>query len=221
MLNIPSACLLAILILMRSYVSGVNIGTKRTPRSNIVGPRYRPFDRIVYLRGDLFRLRLGETINGEPIVVTITLMASAVERLHFNCTACETKCEHLGAAFSLILEEKLALGLAAPPPERVPMESLGEEELVQQAIAERQERADKEKFRLKAHDPKRPWTDYTITSAASGKTYRLALRGEAQGESYCSCPDFRTNTLPNRAMLDNLAQTMARLLVAGQSDGGA
>ena len=149
----------------------------------------------VYLRGDLFRLRLGQTDEGEPIVVTITLMASAPDRLHFNCTACETKCEHLGAAFSLILEEKLALGLAAPPPERVPMESLDEEQLVEQAIAERQERADKEKFRLKSRDPKRPWTDYTITSAGSGKTYRLALRGEQRGESFCSCPDFRTNTL--------------------------
>ncbi|MCG8586612.1 MAG: hypothetical protein MI757_18060, partial [Pirellulales bacterium] len=30
----------------------------------------------VYLRGDLFRLRLGELSNGEPIIVTITLMAS-------------------------------------------------------------------------------------------------------------------------------------------------
>ena len=101
-----------------------------------------------------------------------------------------------------------------------PWKAWGNEEIVQQAIAERQERADKEKFRLKAHDPKRPWTDYTITSAASGKTYRLALRGEAQGESYCSCPDFCTITLPNRAVLDNLAQTMARLLVVGQGGAG-
>ena len=34
-----------------------------------------------------------------------------------------------------------------------------------------------------------------MASALSGKTYRVALRGEERGQSYCSCPDFRTNTL--------------------------
>jgi len=154
------------------------------------------FAQDVYLRGDLFRLRLpGWSGDGEPVVVTITLMASAKNRLHYNCTACNTVCEHVGAAFSLILEEKLALGLSKPPRERVPMESLSEEELLDRALGERQERADKEKFRLKSQDPQRPWTDYTIASAASGKAYRLALRGEQRGQSYCTCPDFRTNTL--------------------------
>ena len=89
----------------------------------------------------------------------------------------------------------MLLGLAAPPEERVPIESLGEEELVKQAIAEREERARKEKFKLVSTDPRRPWTDYTLTSAQSGKTYHLAIRGTENGESYCSCPDFRTNTL--------------------------
>jgi len=37
----------------------------------------------------------------------------------------------------VILEDKLALGLSAAPPERVPVESLSAEELVQQAIAGR------------------------------------------------------------------------------------
>jgi len=149
-----------------------------------------------YLRGDLFRLRFPRTdVGGDPIVVTITTMASAPDRLHYNCTACETVCEHAGAAFALILEEKLALGLAAPPPERTPIESLSEEALVERALAERQERADKEKFRLKSDDAQIPWTNYSLVSAGSGKTYHVALRGEERGESYCSCPDFRTNTL--------------------------
>ena len=146
-------------------------------------------DEQVYLRGDLFRLKLHDA------VVTITLKASAQNRLHWNCTTCEFPCEHAGAAFSLLLEEKTALGLAAPPPERVPVESLSEQELVNQALAEREERAHKEKFRLQSTDPKTPWTDYSMTSAASGKTYRVALRGKQRGVSYCSCPDFRTNTL--------------------------
>lgn len=143
----------------------------------------------VYLDGDLFRVKL------EDAVVTITLMAVAKDRLHWNCTACSLPCEHAGAAFSLLLEEKTALGLAVPPPERIPVESLSEAELIQRALAEREERSRKEKFKLQSHDPRRPWTDYTVTSAASGKTYRVALRGHERGISFCSCPDFRTNTL--------------------------
>jgi SNF2 family DNA or RNA helicase len=38
-------------------------------------------------------------------------------------------------------------------------------------------------------------TDYLVTSDNSGKTYRVALRGTQPGDSYCSCPDFRTNSL--------------------------
>ncbi|MBM4002405.1 MAG: hypothetical protein FJ295_03840 [Planctomycetes bacterium] len=36
-----------------------------------------------------------------------------------SCTRCETACEHIGAVFSLILEEKMTLGLASPPRQRV------------------------------------------------------------------------------------------------------
>ena len=72
----------------------------------------------------------------------------------------------------MILEEKTALGLAEPPPERTPVESLGEEELVAQAIAERRQRAIDEKMTLRSADPKTPWTDYTLINAESGKTYR-------------------------------------------------
>lgn len=50
-------------------------------------------------------------------------------------------------------------------------------------------------MRLKSMNPSRLWTDYVITNQASGKSYRLALRGWQPGESYCSCPDFRKNTL--------------------------
>jgi len=153
-------------------------------------------DRDIYFRGDLFRLKLpGDALADADVVVTITLKSSSRNRLAFNCTACQTACEHVGAALSLILEEKLMLGLAAAPEERVPIESLGEKQLVKLALEERAERAREEKFRLKSTDPKRPWTDYTISSAASGKTYRVALRGEEPGMSYCSCPDFRVNTL--------------------------
>ncbi len=143
----------------------------------------------VVLQRDLFQLNLGEA------VVSIRLNPAKHQKLNFQCSACTTACHHLGAAFSLILEEKLALGLAAPPPERVPIESLSDEELVKQAISERAERAKTQKMRLKSLNPNELWTDYTVTNNASGKTYRVALRGWERGESYCTCPDFRKNTL--------------------------
>lgn len=87
------------------------------------------------------------------------------------------------------------MGLSAPPPERIPVESLSDKELVEQAIADRIERARSEKMELRSIDSNKLWTDYTITNSASGKTYRVALRGWERGDSYCSCPDFRKNTL--------------------------
>ncbi|MGH7134876.1 MAG: DEAD/DEAH box helicase, partial [Pirellulales bacterium] len=70
-----------------------------------------------------------------------------------------------------------------------------EEQLVERALAERLERAKAEKMKLEAADPARPWTDYTVTNRLTGKSYRVALRGLEPGESFCSCPDFRNNTL--------------------------
>jgi superfamily II DNA or RNA helicase len=150
----------------------------------------------VFLGEDLFRVRLPENgANGQPLIVTITLMAEARQRLNWNCNHCSQACEHAGAAFSLILEDKLALGLAAPPKPRVPVDSLADDELVAKALAERAERAKIEKMTVAAADGSRPWTDYTVTNRTSGKSYRVALRGLEPGVSYCSCPDFRTNTL--------------------------
>ncbi len=150
----------------------------------------------VLLQPDLFRLRFPyDPIDGAPPVVTITLMAEARNRLHFRCDRCRRACKHVGAAFSLILEEKLALGLAAPPKPRKPIESLGEDALLERALAERAERARTEKMAVKALDPTRPWSDYLVTNRLSGKSYRVALRCSQPGDSYCSCPDFRTNTL--------------------------
>ena len=138
---------------------------------------------------DVFRLAV------DSATVTLALSPAARGRLKWRCYKCDVPCEHAGAAFSLILEEKLALGLAGAPPERAPVESLSDEALVAQALAEREERARTEKMRLTSANLKEIWTDYTVTNAASGKSYRVALRGWGPGESYCSCPDFRKNTL--------------------------
>ena len=143
----------------------------------------------VLLDAKSFQLKLPDA------TASITLDAMHNRKLRCECSECETVCEHLGAAFSLILEEKLALGLAAPPPEREPIESLTDSELIEQALSERRARAQTEKMRIRSAAPGELWTDYTVLNRASGKTYRVALRGWERGESYCTCPDFRKNTL--------------------------
>jgi len=89
--------------------------------------------------------------------VTITLADGARDRILGNCSSCGMACEHLGATFALILEEKLSLGLSAPPRARIPVESLGEEALVRQALVERWERAIGEKMRIDPADPQSLW----------------------------------------------------------------
>src|SRR2546429_4621441 len=150
----------------------------------------------VYLNEDLFRLKFplapGETES--PPVVTISLMDPSNGRLRWNCTVCESLCEHVGAAFSFILDEKMTLGLAAPPPERVPVESLSEQELIERAIEERRERARTARMIVKSAGPEQPWTDYARRKPTSRKTDRIAGPGRGPGDSHCSCPDFSPTT---------------------------
>src|SRR5881296_3706581 len=173
----------------------------------------------VYLAPDLFRLKFplaaGESESAR-VIVMITLMDPRHGRLQWRCTACESLCEHVGAAFAFILDEKMALGLAAPPPERVPVESLSEGELIERAIEERRERARVERMTVKSADPDQPWTDYAVSSTVSGKTYRVAVRGHEPGDSYCSCPDFRTNTLGTCKHILHVLAKLNRRFTAAQ-----
>ena len=66
--------------------------------------------------------------------------------------------------------------------------------LVEQQIAERQARASDAVARILARPAGRIYGDYKIESA-SGRTYRVAMRGPGLLENYCSCPDFAVNTL--------------------------
>ena len=63
------------------------------------------------------------------------------------------------------------------------------------AIRERQERARKEAFQIKKSTSEPVFADYQVVSPASGRRYRVALRGFESGDSYCDCPDYRVNTL--------------------------
>lgn len=151
--------------------------------------------RDVYLGGDMLRVNVEDPDLGGDAVVTIVEMTNRPQGLMPNCDKCEVRCDHVAATLGMVLDDKLALGLSAPPDPNEPVENLTEDELLRRAYADREERAAKEKMTLRSLDSSTPWTDYTVTSRLSGKTYRVSLRGFESGESYCSCPDFSTNHL--------------------------
>src|SRR6266700_8178845 len=66
--------------------------------------------------------------------------------------------------------------------------------LVEQQIAERRDRAIGTLLQVLKRPAGGPWGDYTVKSA-SGRNYRVAMRGPGLFENYCSCPDFAVNTL--------------------------
>ena len=66
--------------------------------------------------------------------------------------------------------------------------------LIEQQIAERKERAAAAPLKILKRPVSGPYGDYTVKSA-SGRTYKVAIRGLELFENYCSCPDFAINTL--------------------------
>src|SRR5215469_4348506 len=66
--------------------------------------------------------------------------------------------------------------------------------LVEQQIAERRERAAAAITKVLKRPSGEPYGDYLVKSA-SGRVYRVAMRGPGLFENYCSCPDFAINTL--------------------------
>jgi superfamily II DNA or RNA helicase len=149
----------------------------------------------VFLSPDALRVTFPDG-DERAAVVSVTLDDAHRDRLNIACTRAGRKGQlYRAATLSLVLEEKSALGLATAPSADTPWELLPEEELEARALAEREQRAAEERMSVKSAAPGTPWADYTVTSAASGKTYRVALRGMERGQSYCSCPDFRKNLL--------------------------
>jgi superfamily II DNA or RNA helicase len=136
--------------------------------------------------------------TGKAIVVILSRHAAGRDGVRWACSERDEPAAWVALVLSFILDEKTTLGLAAEPPEqqKLPIELLDEASLERRALAEREQRAREEKMDVAlvaASDS--PWSDYIVSSALSGKTYRVALRGLTRGSSFCACPDFRKNTL--------------------------
>ncbi|MDR1608760.1 MAG: DEAD/DEAH box helicase [Deltaproteobacteria bacterium] len=131
--------------------------------------------------------------------VVFELKAPNKAFLSYHCSSCHRHkplgCEHVAAALLLILDEKVALGLAIPPPEKIPLEKLSEEALVERAIAERRERVQAENLTVTKQPAQGVWGDYQVDNPKSGRSYRVSIRGWEKGKCFCECPDFKVNTL--------------------------
>jgi superfamily II DNA or RNA helicase len=173
-----------------NYVQATKIlGSNADRLLAVGGAKEIDIDTQVKLTNQRFQLTLSKA------KVTISLSDAARRRLLITCSKCPGSCEHIGAALSLILEEKLALGLSALPDHTLPLGAMSEEQVTAQALADRKKRAAEEKMQVRSTNDDEVWTDYVVSNRASGKAYRVALRGFNPGESYCSCPDFKKNTL--------------------------
>ena len=122
---------------------------------------------------------------------TVTLTAQD-NNLQASCNKCLLPCLHMGASLAVILEEKVELGLKKNFTEEL-IHYKSEDKVIEKALKDRTERASKEPMALTPKPEGSPWRDYQVTSLQSGKTYRVAVRGK--DEAFCTCPDFRCNTL--------------------------
>jgi hypothetical protein len=173
-----------------SYQDAVRMLGPKGPQLLRKGGRYDiDIDLDVRLTDNLYCSSWGDSL------VQIEHAPDKESDLLCRCSTCREVCEHVGAALSLVLEEKRLLGLSAPPVEETPKEDLSTQDIVGRALADREERARTERMEIKSMSPHEIWTDYAVTSLVSGKTYHVVLRGWERGDSYCSCPDFRKNTL--------------------------
>src|ERR1035437_9027846 len=66
--------------------------------------------------------------------------------------------------------------------------------LIEQQITERRERAAGAVAKILKRPSGEPYGEHSV-KAARGKKKRVAMRGPGLFENYCSCPDFRVNTL--------------------------
>ena len=72
----------------------------------------------------------------------------------------------------------------------------------------RRQFGEQQAFRLENRGDHPIFSEFLLTNPQTGKTYRIAIRGEAPGDNYCSCPDFRINNL---GICKHIAFTLAKL----------
>jgi len=81
-------------------------------------------------------------------------------------------------------------------PKRIPRHRKPEGMSVEEwQVALRRQFGRDQDFRMKNVGGRPIFSEFEVTNPQTGRTYRVAIRGAALGENYCSCPDFAVNTL--------------------------
>ncbi len=81
-------------------------------------------------------------------------------------------------------------------------------------VALRRQFGREQDFRVKKIGSEPIFSEFEVTNPQTKRSYRVAIRGAALGENFCSCPDFSANTL---GTCKHIEFTLARL---GQKRGG-
>jgi len=66
-----------------------------------------------------------------------------------------------------------------------------------------------QKFKLENTGDHPIFSEFLLTNTGSGKTYKIAIRGDAPGDNYCSCPDYSINNL---GTCKHIEFTLSRLM---------
>ena len=69
---------------------------------------------------------------------------------------------------------------------------------------------------VQSADPDQPWTDYTVRARSPARLIASPCADAQPGESYCSCPDFRTNTLGTCKHILHVLAKLKRRFTAAQ-----
>ena len=94
------------------------------------------------------------------------------------------------------IKRKAGKGRAEPRRKRTPRHRKPVEmSLEAWQIALRREYGIEQDFRLKNIGDEPIFSEFHVTNPQTGRAYRVAIRGDALGVNYCSCPDFAVNTL--------------------------
>ncbi|MDR1677496.1 MAG: DEAD/DEAH box helicase [Deltaproteobacteria bacterium] len=177
-----------------------------TEASKLLGPQGKELLKTTYSEGISFDdIADSYVLNEEEFSLDVFgakvrfYLTGPNGHLGYECSLCDQAkplgCPHVAAALSMILEEKMALGLAAPPPERLPLERLSEEDLVERAISERRERVTTDNLTVNTAPKGTIWGDYSVDNPKTGRSYKVSVRGMEKGKIFCECPDFKVNTL--------------------------
>ncbi|MFA6245100.1 MAG: SNF2-related protein [Candidatus Hydrogenedentales bacterium] len=77
-------------------------------------------------------------------------------------------------------------------------------------VALRREFGAEQNFTSKNLGTEPVFSNFSVTNPASGRTYRVAIRGQELGVNFCSCPDFTGNTLGTCKHVEWMLAKLAR-----------